>query len=172
MVIPPRSAADSPMNLTSEKSLHLVHPLPCPPELSDRFKRLPASPHEVVTRFDTGPRGDTIGTTWLGDDACLGSVSRGHGWAQQRGVLGYWRTPKDPAVALRVRFLKSGVDFSASQMHSVQHGPRVLTSWALAYDAGPFHPSFEKPPGDIFELTDLRVRISLEGNGGGNRSDR
>jgi hypothetical protein len=153
------------MNLAGEELVDLVRPLPCPPAIAERFKRLPQVPLEVVTRFRCDPQGDIVGTTWLEAEACLGSVSRGHGWEQQRGLIGYWKTPEDPAVVLRARLLKSGVDFAASSQRNAQHGPRTLSSWAFYGAAGPFHPLFDKPAGNVHELADLRLRVSLRGCG-------
>jgi len=162
--ITPRGQPEQ-MNLAKEGMFDLVRPLPCPPEFIERFRHLPSDPHETITRFATGPRGDTIGTTWLTADACLGSINRGNGWVQTRGLLAYWKTPQDPAVVLRARMLKNGIDFAASRQHNVQRGQRVLSSWSLANDCGPFHPAFDKPAGNIFQLADWQLRISLQGQG-------
>ncbi len=141
--------------------------LPCPEELRARFVRLPAPEVEVRRRFirRETEEASTYGVTWLCDDACLGSVSHGTGWNQNRPVLAYWRTADDPAVVLRVRVLHDGRDFAGAAVRSAQQGPRVLTAFGLFTGAGDFHPSLDCPPGGVYTITDLRVRYELLGVG-------
>jgi hypothetical protein len=133
----------------------LVPALLCPAHLADRFQRLPSDP--CVTRTATG------GTSWFTADACLGSAEEESGWTQRRPLLGYWRTEADPAVVLRARFLLNGRDLSAARCRQRQDGPRVLSAWRLSYGGGNFHPTLDKPEGSVYQVRDLRLRISLTG---------
>ncbi|MFE0149181.1 hypothetical protein ACFWY5_18690 [Nonomuraea sp. NPDC059007] len=139
----------------------LMPGLACPPYLVERFRALPADPVRVRTVFD----GETAGTTWLTEDACLGSVNEEFAWVQRRPLLGYWRTPDDPAVVLRARMIHNGHDLSAAWCRQAQDGPRVLAGWWLSYDSGDFHPNLDLPPGSVFPVGDLRLRVTLRGNG-------
>lgn len=139
----------------------LVPPLPCPEPVRARFHSLPATPVQVRTRFNA----DTTGTSWLAEDACLGSADEEIAWVQRRPLLGYWRTPDDPAVALRPRMLLNGHDLSAARCRNHQDGPRVLSAWWLTYDSGDFHPVLDKPADSIFSVSDLRLTVSLRGRG-------
>ena len=147
--------------------LQLIHPLPCPLELRERFERLPAA--EVSTRqvFVRRPDGSVLveGTTWMDGEACLGSASRGLLWTQRRPLLAYWRTPQDPAVVLRVRFLKDGRDFASAFLQARQEGRRVLFSVRFVENYGDFHPTLDLLVGGAFEAADLRVRCELTGAG-------
>ncbi|GAA2855668.1 hypothetical protein GCM10010517_13870 [Streptosporangium fragile] len=143
----------------------LVPPLPCPDETAARFRALPADPFELRTRFSSGEHGETVGTTWFTEDACLGSANEEFAWTQRRPLLGYWRTPDDPAVVLRARMLLNGHDLSAAWCRQAQDGPRLLSAWWLSYDSGDFHPALDKPPGSVFDVGDLRLVVSLSGRG-------
>lgn len=135
------------------------------PELSEFFARLRSRPltarREVRTRFSEA----VSGTTWMVEDACLGSASQEIAWNQRRPLLGYWRTPQDPAVVLRARMLLNGHDLSAAWCRQVQQANRVLSAWSLNYDSGDFHPELDQPAGSVFRITDLRLIVSLTGAG-------
>lgn len=148
----------------------LVPPLPCPPDLVDRFVKLPSDPYTVRTRFaiknsHAPGAGESIGTTWLTADACLGTINLEHAWSQRRVLLGYWRTDEDAAVCLRARALLNGKDLTSAWVRQVQDGPRVLAAWWLTFRGGFTHPYFDKPPGSRFEVEDLRMRLELNGRG-------
>jgi hypothetical protein len=143
----------------------VVPPLPCPDELKRRFAALPKSPMTVTHQFGKAKYGDTTGTTWFSNDACLGSVNRGLGWVQQRAILGYWHTASDPAACLRVRVLKDGRDFASSYLWTSQVDNRLLTAVSLASNSADHHVIFGKPPGGVFQIRDLRVRIQLASPG-------
>ncbi|MEU0565083.1 hypothetical protein ABZ297_06775 [Nonomuraea sp. NPDC005983] len=145
----------------SDETPRLFPPLPCPPEIAARFNTLRSDPAEVVTTFDDG----VTGTTWLTREACLGSVNEEFAWTQRRPLLGYWRTAEDPAVVLRVRMLHNGHDLSAAWCRQAQDGPRALSGWWLSYDSGDFHPNLDKPVDSLFEMEELRLRVSLKGVG-------
>ncbi|MFI7469154.1 hypothetical protein [Nonomuraea sp. NPDC049646] len=84
---------------------------------------------------------------------------------QRRPLLGYWRTPEDPAVVLRARIMHNGHDLTAAWCRQAQDGPRALAGWWLTYDSGDFHPNLDKPEGSVFDVGDLRLRVTLRGRG-------
>ena len=86
----------------------------------------------------------TLGTTWMSEDACLGSVSSDNLWDQRRVLLGYWRTGGEPAVVLRLRFLHDGRDFSSACVRNVQSGPRILTAVGLLTGMGDAHHQLDR----------------------------
>lgn len=143
------------------------HARPCPPELVGRFRALPDDPLEVRRRFiRREPEEDSVwGTTWLTDDACLGSVSHDALWTQRRPLLGYWRTEDDPSVVLRLCFLHDGRDFASATVRNAQRGPRVLSAFGLATNLGDFHLSLDRPADGAFAAEDFRIRYELTGAG-------
>lgn len=143
----------------------VVPPLPCPPDIAARFRQLPSDPLEVRSRFGETEHGPTVGTTWFTRNACIGSVSRGLAWVQQRPILGYWHTAADPSICLRVRVLKDGRDFASTYYWTDQRGPRLLTAASLISHSGDHHPILDRPADGIFSLSDLRLRIELTGKG-------
>lgn len=145
----------------------LIPPLPCPPDLSDRFTRLPAPSVEIRRRFNRrdDDTASLYGTTWMSEQACLGSVSWDSLWTQRRPLIGYWATPDDPAVALRLRFLHNGRDFASASVRCAQQGPRALALLGLFSDRGDFHLHLDRPADGRFPTEDLRVRLELSGAG-------
>ncbi len=141
----------------------LVKPLPCPPELAERFKKLPRDPYDVTTRFEIKETGDVIGTTWLTHDACVGSVNRGLGWIQQRPMMGYWRTPEDNAVALRLRMLMNGHELASSRCRQMQKESRILSTWQLLTNAGHHHVNLNKPADKLFDMSELSLQLFIQG---------
>lgn len=145
-----------------------VRGLPCPPDLAERFQRLPELPHQIRRVFvpHQSPRPDTIGTTWFDDAACLGSINRDTVWNQRRVLLGYWKTPEEPAVVLRLRMLKNGRDFAPACVRQTQEGPRVLSAFHFVTGAGDFHPIFGGHADNVYPgVTDLRIVYELSGVG-------
>ena len=100
--------------------------LPCPLGLVDRFRSPASKETELNSTFIRrgGEDGSTLGTTWMSEDACLGSVNHDNLWDQRHALLGYWRTEEDPAVVLRLRFLHDGRDFSSASSAT----PRVASA--------------------------------------------
>lgn len=143
----------------------LMPSLPCPPHVARRFAALPQEREQVRTTFGAGPRGPVTGTTWLTGDACLGTASEEFAWTQRRPLIGYWRTPEDPAVVLRARMTLNGHDLSAAWCTQAQDGPKALSAWWLSYDSGDFHPNLDKPAGSVFDVGELRLLVSLRGRG-------
>lgn len=140
---------------------------PCPPDLVPRFRALPAPEVEIRRRAAKGaePARDTILTTWMDADACLGTVNRGTTWTQCRAVLGYWRVAGAAAAVLRVRLVKDGRDFASGILASAQRGPRALVALALASDQGDWHCHLDRPADGAFIASDLRLRVELQAAG-------
>ena len=141
--------------------------LECPKQFVGRFRTLPQAEVEARHSFirrDTEAN-STLGTTWMVEQACLGSVSQDNLWAQRHVLLGYWWTPEDPAVALRLRFLKDGKDFASALVRTAQAGPRALSVLGLASDLGDYHHTLDRPADGLFEAQDFRVRYELTGKG-------
>ena len=137
----------------------------CPPDLADRLRKLPKEPHrlEIRRRFYRGTAGrrSIQGTTWLADEACLGSVSYEDFWYQRRVVIGYWTMPRTRPAVVRLRFLKDGKDFCSAVAHNVQKGPRVLSAVAFVKGRGEYHVSIGRPTDGVFRGKDLRLRYEL-----------
>ena len=140
-------------------------PLPCPTGLLDRFRSMPRAETELRSTFicRDGEDDSTLGTTWMSEDACLGSVNRDNLWDQRRALLGYWRTEEDPAVVLRLRFLHDGHDFSSACVRNAQSGPRILSAVSLLTGMGDAHHRLDKPVDGAFDAEDFRVRYELVG---------
>lgn len=156
----PKSRAD-------KKGMSLVPALPCPPDLVDRFRALPKPEVAVVQRCSLDTLGDVdhsrVATTWLAEDACLGSINRDNLWTQRRVLSAYWRTENDPAVVLRLRFLRDGQDFASAVVRNAQDGPRVLSVFGLLTDRGGVHGTLDRPEDGLFWASDFRVRYELTG---------
>jgi hypothetical protein len=142
-------------------------PLTCPAGLLDRFRSPASEETELHSTFIRhGGKVDSIlGTTWMSEDACLGSVNRDNLWDQRRVVLGYWRTEVDPAVVLRLRFLHDGRDFSSACARNAQSGPRILSAVGLLTGMGDAHHQLDVPASGTFDAEDFRVRYQLVGEG-------
>jgi hypothetical protein len=80
-------------------------------------------------------------------------------------MLGYWKTPDDPAVVMRTRALLNDYDLCAATCRQAQTGPRVLAGWWLTFDSAYKHPSLDKMPDSVFPVEDLRIRVELKGQG-------
>jgi len=143
----------------------VVPALPAPREAAARFRSLPEVPHLVRRRFIRRFPQDrsTWGTTWFTEDACLGSVNHDTFWVQRRPIIGYWRTPSDPAVVFRVRLLHDGRDFASGLVFSRQEGPRILLMAGLATNYGDWHPGLDRPADATFAARELRLRFQLDG---------
>jgi hypothetical protein len=141
-------------------------PLPCPDDLVYRFRSPANEETELRSAFIRRNGGDSNqGTTWMSEDACLGSVSSDNLWDQRRVLLGYWRTEEDPAVVLRLRFLHDGRDFSSACARNAQSGPRILSAIGLLTGMGDAHHQLDVPASGTFDAEDFRVRYQLVGEG-------
>jgi hypothetical protein len=142
-------------------------PLPCPPGLVDRFRTPVSKERELNSTFiRRGEEDDsTLGTTWMSEVACLGSVNHDNLWDQRRVLLGYWWTEEDPAVVLRLRFLHDGHDFSSACVRNTQSGEHILTAVGLLTGMGDTHHQLDVPASGTFDAEDFRVRYQLVGEG-------
>ncbi|MBC8041107.1 MAG: hypothetical protein H7Y06_11225 [Opitutaceae bacterium] len=161
--IAPREPASTPV------AAPLVAPLPCPPDLTSAFApwrpgRRAQETVQVFSRRDLRPDDDVLGTTWMAEDATLGSVNHDTLRDQRRAIIGYWSTPDDPAVCLRARLLKNGRDWASGYVRTVQRGPRLLASFHLLTNQGDTYP-FDRPEDGRFTVSDLRIRVQLSGRG-------
>ncbi len=102
-------------------------------------------------------------TTWMTEKACFGSMNRSTFWTQHRPLQGYFWTPTDAAVVLRVRALHDGRDFCALSCRNMQEANRVLTVFNLSRNTGDYHPSLDRPGNGSFRVQDLRIRYWLSG---------
>lgn len=138
----------------------------CPADLRARFAALPAPVVEDRTRFIRAmPDANSLyGTTWFSDDACLGSANAESFWTQRRPVLGYWRLPGKPAV-LRLRCLKDGRDFASMGVCVEQAGDRLVFAVHPLAGQGNWHISLDRRPDGRYPGKELRLRISLDGDG-------
>jgi len=142
---------------------HGAQPLPCPPELVDRFRRLGEDPLTIRRRLfrAADEAGSVWGTTWLARAACLGSVSCDSLWTQRRGLIAYWLAPGAPAAVLRLRFLHDGRDFASACVRNVQRDNRVLSLVGLLTNYGDWHIHLDRPADGCFPAEDFRLRYEL-----------
>lgn len=146
-----------------------MHPrYPCPPELLDRFRRLPKNEMEVRSLFRKGqkPNEHLAGTTWFASDAALGSINRDSTWTQARPILAHWGVEgaKSPAV-LRVRCWKDGHDFGSGFMLAAQAGPRVAAGLGFLANRGDTYLWPDGPERPGFPTKELRIRCELTAQG-------
>jgi hypothetical protein len=142
----------------------VVHHLPCPEDLRERFAKLSAET-EVRTRFirrDPDER-STVGTTWLTQDACLGSVNADCLWIQRRPLIGYVKTADGPAV-LKVEFLRDGKPCSSAEIHTRQSSNRTLSAFQLVTNKGDHHIHLDRPKDGVFRASDWRIRYRVIGS--------
>jgi len=135
----------------------------CPPEWCERFRSLPESPYQFEDTFIKGRNFSTVGTTWMHEEACLGSVNQDHFWDQRRVLLGYWNGAGGKPVALRLRFLRDGKEFCSAYVRNRQDGASVLSAVHLLLGRGDWHPVWGGSEQDIFAAEDLRLRYELRG---------
>jgi hypothetical protein len=149
--------------------IQFVRPLPCPAQLLGRFQALPQPEIELVNPFIRRKDGTTYvqGTTWLAEQICLGSVNLDSLWTQRRPLIAYWRTERDPAIVLRLRFLKDRRDFASAYLVNDQKRSRVLSAVGMAEDMGDFHLYLDSPKEGYFEAEAMSFRYELTGEGVG-----
>ena len=134
------------------------------PDLRERFARLPHSPLTVTRRFIKHKHDrtlDVVGTTWLTDDVCLGTINHGMCWTQARPLLGYWRDGAGGVAVLRLRFWLDGRDFSSAFVHIAQRDGHALAAVQLRPGHGNWHPTLDRPADGVFRASRLTVRIEL-----------
>lgn len=165
-------AAHPAMEVDEVHGYEVVQPLSCPQELVSFFSPVAvtdtdAEPRVLRRVFERGKTDATnvAGTTWLGPVACLGSVTRSSLWTQRKPVIGYWRTPQDPAVVFRLRFLHDGRDFASMGLFTGQQDRRILSVLSPLTGKGDWHLRLDRPPGGQFVARDFRLRFELSGTG-------
>ena len=139
-----------------------LEPMPCPTDLLGRYQTVPDAPRQFSQRFQILPEGGQIvGTTWMDQQACLGSINHDSIWTQRRVLLGYWNA-NDAVAVLRLRFLRDGKDFASVCAHNAQNGPRVLSAVSLLMDCGNWHLHQDKRDNQTFDAQDFRLRYQLQ----------
>lgn len=135
----------------------------CPDEFLHYFTKLP-KPRLEVEAFAKNPpdRHDIIGTSYLHPDYTLGSVNIGDLWNQRRPLLAYWKTDSG-VVAMRLRCLHDGYDYSSASIFSVQDKSDVLGAVVFATDRGDTHISLDRIKDATIKARDLRLRLQFEG---------
>lgn len=138
----------------------------CPVDLVDCFRRRPFREREFRERYaESANETESIwGTTWMHEEACLGSVNHDFFMDQRRAVLGYWNGAAGTPVALRLRFLHDGREFSSARVCNAQAGARVLSAVHLLLGHGSFHPYLDVPRDATFYAEDFRLRYELRGD--------
>ncbi len=135
----------------------------CPPDLLSYFTELPEPRVETETFAKNAPdRHDIIGTTYLHPDYTLGSVNIGDLWNQRRPLLAYWKTD-DGTVAMRLRCLHDGYDYSSASIFTVQDKGDILGAVVFATDRGDTHISLDRIKNATIKAKDLRLRLEFEG---------
>ncbi|MHC4605041.1 MAG: hypothetical protein ACYS6W_17125, partial [Planctomycetota bacterium] len=135
----------------------------CPPDLLHYFTDLPAPRLEVEAFARNKPnRHDIIGTTYLHPDYTLASVNIGDLWNQRRPLLAYWNTDVG-VVAMRLRCLHDGYDYSSASIFTVQDKSDILGAVVFATDRGDTHISLDRIKNATIKAEDLRIRLELEG---------
>lgn len=145
----------------------LVPPVPCPADLLPRFERLPDEEVVVRRRFirREPESASTVGTAWLGDQACLGTVNADTTWVQRRPLLGYWRAETDPAVVLTCRLLHDGREFASGLLRCAQEGPAALLLLSLLTNKGDWHDHLDRPADGAFTAESFAFQLDLSGEG-------
>ena len=135
----------------------------CPPDLLYYFTDLPSPRLEVEAFARNKPnRHDIIGTTYQHRDYTLASVNIGDLWNQRRPLLAYWNTDAG-VVAMRLRCLHDGYDYSSASIFTVQDKSDILGAVVFATDRGDTHISLDRLKNATIKATDLRIRLQLEG---------
>ncbi len=147
-----------PLNMTAV-------PIPCPAEMRCAFQEARAQERRQLLIRRTAGAASVYGTTWMIEEACLGSASEDSLRPQARAVLGYWRGSGHVVGVLRVRMLKNGRDITSGRISSVQKGPRLLAAFGFYADLGDWHWLLDRPANNTFEIADLRVRFEITAPG-------
>ncbi|MBI5835543.1 MAG: hypothetical protein HZB16_24835 [Armatimonadetes bacterium] len=137
--------------------------LPCPDDLRPCFQVGRAADVTVTRRFVRREPDEhsTVGTTWLAEEACLGTVNHDTLWVQRRPALGYWVTGGEPAV-LRVRCLRDGRDFATGALWATQQGASALLRLGFVPGQGDHHCSLDRPADGLFHAQQLSFAVGLQ----------
>ncbi|MBN2315562.1 MAG: hypothetical protein JXM79_16660, partial [Sedimentisphaerales bacterium] len=135
----------------------------CPDELLHYFTELSEPRLEVETfARNAGDKHDVIGTTFLHPDFTLGSVNIGDFWNQRRPLVAYWHTSSG-VIAMRLRCLHNGYDYSSASLFTVQDRGDILGAVVFATDRGDTHISLDRLKNATIKAKDLRLRLQFEG---------
>jgi hypothetical protein len=135
----------------------------CPQVFVRYFTDLPEPRLEIETFNRNAPgKHDIIGTTYLHPDYTLGSVNIGDLWNQRRPLLAYWNSGSAP-VAMRLRCLHDGYDYSCATTFAVQNEAEILAAVVFATDRGDTHISLDRLEDATIKAKDLRIRLQFEG---------
>jgi hypothetical protein len=136
----------------------------CPQVFFRYFTDLPEPRLEIETFTRNAPdKHDIIGTTYLHPDYSLGSVNIGDLWNQRRPLLAYWNSGSAP-VAMRLRCLHDGYDYSCATTFVIQNESDILGAVVFATDRGDTHISLDRLKNATIQAKDLRLRLMFEGN--------
>jgi hypothetical protein len=136
----------------------------CPQVFLRYFTELPEPRLEIETFTRSAPgKHDIIGTTYLHPDYTLGSVNIGDLWNQRRPLLAYWNSGSAP-VAMRLRCLHDGYDYSSASTFAIQKESQILGAVVFATDRGDTHISLDRLKNATIKAKDLRLRLQFEGN--------
>jgi len=133
---------------------------PCPTEYASRFGTLD-EPRELAKVYRRG-EAPVIGYTYMDPTVSIGSAGRAFFWNQQRPVVAYWGDHQRP-IALQVRFLHDGYDYSSALILTRQRGPFVLAAVVFATDGGDTHPGLDRVRDAQIGAEDLRLRLQIMG---------
>jgi len=135
----------------------------CPQDFFHYFTDLPKPRLEIETFTRNAPdKHDIIGTTYLHPGYTLGSVNIGDLWNQRRSLLAYWNTDAG-VIAMRLRCLHDGYDYSSASIFTVQDKSDVLGAVVFATDRGDTHISLDRLKNATIKAKDIRVRLQFEG---------
>jgi len=135
----------------------------CPQDFFHYLTDFPKPRLEIETFTRNAPdKHDIIGTTYLHPDYTLGSVNIGDLWNQRRPLLAYWNTDTG-VVAMRLRCLHDGYDYSSASIFTVQDESDVLGAVVFAIDRGDTHISLDRLKNATIKAKDLRIRLQFEG---------
>jgi carbonic anhydrase len=141
-----------------------VHHLPCPDHVAGAIARLDGDEVERHHSYVRAPGWSDrrSGTTWMSQEACLGSIDHEDTWTQRRVLLAHWSLAGGEVAVLRLRVLRDGRDFASGCVTQRQTGHCVLTVFGLRRDRGGLHAHLDRPAGGAFRVGDLRARYELQ----------
>ena len=134
--------------------------LACPKKLEHYFLSI-EKPRQIDRTFVAGEN-PLIGTTYLAQEFCLGSINHGDFWEQRRPLIAYWGDAAAPSY-LRIRFMHDGHDFAGAQFYSVQEKGLALCGVVLSTDGGDTHVNLDKIKDGVITAHDLRLRFEFGG---------
>ncbi|MCD6290492.1 MAG: hypothetical protein J7M34_08315 [Anaerolineae bacterium] len=101
-----------------------------------------------------------IGRTYMDESVAIGTMNRGDLWNQRRPLVAYWGSAEHP-IALQVRCLHDGYDYSSALIFTRQAGPYVLAAVVFATDYGDRHIGLDPVQDQSIMAQDLRLRFQI-----------